>query len=55
MPIYDEKAVADAQASWRKQDMKTWEKWDAESVAKRHDSLIDLLSAHIPIADKEGG
>ena len=54
MPKYDEPKIAAAQAAWRKQDLKTWDKFDVDSVTTRSDALLDLLCAHVPVARKEG-
>jgi hypothetical protein len=53
MPTYNEPDIAAAKAAWRKQDIKTWGKLDADSVSTRHDALIDLLCAHVPIKSNE--
>lgn len=49
----DEKAIAKAQEAWRAQDKATFGKTDPESVAKREEALLDLLTAHVPTDEKE--
>jgi hypothetical protein len=50
---YDEKAIASAQEKWRKQDELTFGRWDAASMARRQEALLDLLCAHIPIPEEQ--
>lgn len=40
--------IAEAQAAWRKQDLKTWNKYGKESMAIRREALLDLMCAHVP-------
>lgn len=51
MPKYDEKAISAAQENWRKVDMPTFGKSDEESIKARHDALLDLLCAHVPVPE----
>ena len=52
MVDYNEAAIKDAQAKWREIDEPTWGKLDRGSVKVRHEALLDLLCAHIPVEIK---
>lgn len=49
MTQYDEKAIRAAQKKWRDQDLRTWASRKPEDIAERHDALLDLLCAHVPV------
>lgn len=51
MPKYDEQAISSAQENWRKIDLPTWGKKDEASIKARHDALLELLCAHVPVSE----
>ena len=53
MAEYNEDAIREARENWHKTDRRTFEKKDRESLNARHNAVLDLLCAHIPVRKDE--